>query len=174
MKDKVQTFVFVQENKIISPILTTIREYGLWFEDTFDEYTSQMELYMKSVKKDGTSVLEWHPGTRIGLWFDSNNVNSEKLKCWYILQESTMMDKLRQYNLAEYRDAVPISVNDEQGRRMLRLYTVDQLQLYIRSKIDKAFNISNYVSKPKQVKIRTSDLDKMIMPQVETKRKKLF
>ena len=34
------TFQLVNKDKVISPVLTTIREYGTWFERTFDEYTS--------------------------------------------------------------------------------------------------------------------------------------
>ena len=79
--DKIQTFVLVHDNEVISPALVTIREYGRWFEETFDEYTSQMELYMKSVKKGGESVLEWHPGTRIGKYFDTVKLNGQQYKC---------------------------------------------------------------------------------------------
>jgi hypothetical protein len=65
-KTQLDTFQLVNEDRVISPILTTTRKYGDWFEGTFDEYTSQMELYMKSKKKSGESLLERHPGTRIG------------------------------------------------------------------------------------------------------------
>lgn len=172
--DKIQTFVLVHDNEVISPALITIREYGRWFEETFDEYTSQMELYMKSVKKGGESVLEWHPGTRIGKYFDTAKLKGQQYKCWYILQDSTMMDKLKKYGMAEYRDAIPIAVNDEQGRRMLRVYTAKQIELYIREQIyqNTSFNLDVY--KPKQIKIKDSDFDKLIMPKVESKRKRLF
>lgn len=170
----IQTFVLVHKDRVISPILITIREYGTWFESVFDKYTSQMELYMHSVKKDGQSLLEWHPGTRIGNWFDKNKVSSEKLKCWFILQDSTMMEKLRKYKMAEYRDAIPISVNDKKGKRMLRVYTANQIELYIRQQIDKNFKIAEFLQTPKQIKIRDSDFGKLIMPKVESKRKRLF
>jgi len=168
-----RTFQLVHNNQIISPALVTIREYGTWFEKVFDTYTAQMELYMKSVKAGGETVLEWHPGTRIGKWFDSNEVSSEKLKCWFILQDSTMMDKLKKAGMAEYRDAIPISVNDKEGRRMLRVYTVQQIELYIRNQMyhNNSFHLETSV--PVQIKIRDSDFDKLIMPKVEHK-KRLF
>ena len=50
MKSQLRTFQLVKNDKVISPILTTIREYGRWFEATFDEYTTASELYMKSKK----------------------------------------------------------------------------------------------------------------------------
>ena len=170
--DKLQTFVLVHDNNVISPALVTIREYGRWFEKSFDEYTSQMELYMSSVKAGGERVLEWHPGTRIGKYFDSNKFSGEQYKCWYILQDSTMMDKLKKYGMAEYRDAIPIAVNDEQGRRMLRVYTVNQIEVYIRAQIDRNARLDVY--KPKQIKILDSDFGKLIMPKVEHKKRKLF
>ena len=168
------TFQLVNNDRIISPALTTIREYGTWFEDTFDKYTAQMELYMKSKKKTGESVLEWHPGTRIGYWFDSTPIFDEKYKCWFIMQDSPMMARLVKLNLAEQKDAIPISVNDKAGRRMLRTYTVDQLQLYIRTTMDKSFNISEHLGIAKQIKVRDCDMDKIIMPKVDLKRKTLF
>ena len=88
MKDIIlNTFQLVNNNNIISPSLVTIRQYGNWFQQTFDEYTSQMELYMKSKKNTGESVLEWHPGTRIGKWFDSHNIDSPKYKSWYVMRQ---------------------------------------------------------------------------------------
>ena len=166
------TFQLVYQNKIISPVLTTTREYGNWFEDTFDKYTAQLELYLKSKKQGGESVLEWHPGTKIGHWFDTNNVNSGALQSWFILQDSPAMNKIVKLNMAEQRDAIPISVNDEKGRRMLRVYTAGQIQLYIRSTLDKTFNISQYLGVPKQVKV--DSLDKIIMPEVKIQKKRLF
>ena len=168
------TFQLVNNDKTISPLLTTIREYGVWFEDVFDKYTAQTELYMKSKKKSGESMLEWHPGTKIGQWFSTKQMNSADYKSWFILQDSPMMNRLIKLNLAEMKDAIPISVNDKEGRRMLRIYTVNQIELYIRNTMDRNFSIAKYVETPKQIKVRDSDMDKLIMPEVNTRRKKLF
>lgn len=177
MKQKqLETFQLVHEDRVISPILTTTRKYGDWFEGTFDEYTSQMELYMKSRKKSGESLLERHPGTRIGAWFDSLKIplNSVKYKSWYIMQDCPMFNRLVKLQLAEQQDAVPISVNDKQHRNMIRVYTVDQIALYIRTVLDRNFEIAQYIGTPKQIKVRDVDLDKLIMPKVEHRQKRLF
>lgn len=166
------TFVIVKDNTIISPILTTTREYGRWMEEYFNSSICQLELYMKSRKKGGEVVLECHPGTRIGEWYSNHNFTSQNLQSWFIYQDSTMMDKLRKYKLAEYKDAIPISVNDEQGRRMLRCYTVEQIELYVKSNIDKTFKLD--YSQPKQVKIRENDFNKMVIPKLKQERKRLF
>lgn len=168
------TFQLINNDEVISPVLTTIREYGTWFESTFDDYTSQFELYMKSKKKTGESVLEWHPGTKIGYYFDHGTFISEKLKSWFILQDSTMMERLVKLKLAEFKDAVPISVNDDKGRRMIRVYTVDQIQLYIKMIIDRNFDISQHLGTPKQIKVRDTELSKLIMPKLDIKKRKLF
>lgn len=168
------TFVFVSDNKVISSTMTTTREYGRWLEELFDSSICQLELYCKSKKKTGESVLEMHPGTRIGEWFGKQNFTSGNLQSWYLYQDSTMMDKLKKMKLAEYRDAIPISVNDEQGRRMLRVYTIEQIELYVKSNIDKNFSIAGLYSPPKQIKIRESDFNKMVIPQIKQQRKRLF
>ena len=167
------TFQLVHNDKVISPIMTTTRKYGDWFEDTFDNYTAQMELYMKSRKKSGESLLERHPGTRIGAWFDSTKVNSNEYKSWFIMQDSPMFDRLVKLRLAEQQDAVPISVKDKQHRNMIRVYTVKQIELYIRTVLDKNFSLSQYVGTPKQIKVRDVDFDKLIMP-IEHKQNRLF
>lgn len=168
-------FVFVHNNEIISPPLVTIRNYGEWFESYFDDYTVQMELYLWSKKKDGESVLEAHPGTRIGQFFKDRDFAKPEYYSWYISQDSTMMEKLRKYKLAEYKDAIPISVNDEQGRRMLRVYTLSQIELYIKMKVDKNFSLSgNYESSPRQIKIRENDLNKLIKPEMQKRKRTLF
>jgi len=168
------TFQLVNNDKIISPVLTTIREYGNWFESTFDKYTAQQELYMKSKKKTGESVLEWHPGTRIGHWFDNSLIDSPDYKSWFILQESSMMDRLVKLKLAEQKDAIPISVNDIKNRKMIRVYTVQQIELYLKNIIDRNFKIADYIFTPKQIKVKDTDMDRLIMPKQTVQRRKLF
>lgn len=174
MQNPLGTFVFVYKEEVISSMLTTTREYGRWLEELFDSSICQMELYLKSKKKDGESVLEMHPGTKIGDWFGKQNLSAGNLQSWYLYQDSTMMDKIRKMKLAEYRDAIPISVNDKQGRRMLRVYTVEQIELYIKSNIDRKFSIEGLYAQPKQIKIRESDFNKMIVPQIKKQRNRLF
>lgn len=168
------TFQLVNQDRVISPVLTTTRMYGTWFENVFDKYTAQTELYMRSKKKDGESVLEWHPGTKIGHWFDSNSIDSTDYKSWFILQESPMMDRLVKLKLAEQKDAIPISVNDVKNRKMIRVYTVKQIELYLKNMIDRNFNIADYISIPKQIKVKDTDMDRLIMPKQTIQRRKLF
>ena len=82
--------------------------------------------------------------------------------------------RLVKLKLAEYKDAIPISVNDVDGRRMIRLYTINQIEMYIQMRIDKTFHIDKYISVPKQVKISDSDMEQLIKPEVNTARRRLF
>lgn len=168
------TFVLVKNNETISPQLVTIREYGRWFEETFDNYTSTQELYLKSKNKSGETVLESHPGTRIGNYFDKHSFTKPTLYSWFILQDSTMMKRLKHYKMAELRDAIPISVNDEESRRMIRVYTVEQIETYIKGNIDRNFSIAKHIGIAKKVCIKESDMDKLIKPDTKVKKKKLF
>ena len=73
------------------------------------------------------------------------------------------------------KDGIPISVNDEEGRRMIRVYTVNQIDMYIRTKIDPDFCIDKYLTTCKQVKISDADLENIIKPETNgSKKKKLF
>lgn len=172
MDSLLSTFQLVCGNKVLSPVLTTTRQYGEWMEKVFDPAICQLELYLHSKKQDGEDVLEIHPGTKIGDWFGRKKPTGTNMQSWFILQDSPMMKSLKRYKLAEYRDAVPISVTDKEGRRMIRCYTMEQLQLYIRSVIDPSFKL--LFATPKQIKVRENDLSKLIMPEIQKERKRLF
>lgn len=168
----IQSFVLVNKEEIISPVLITTRSYGSWFEKQYDNYTTQMELYMKAKTKDGNVVLEYHPGTRIGKWFDSNELSSQDLHCWYILQDSNIMHRVVKYKLAEQKDAVPTTVKDIKSR-MLRVYTKQQIELYLKTMFHTDIELP--IGTPKQIKITNLDLDSLIRPEFNpTGKKKLF
>lgn len=163
--EKLDSFVIVQGGTIISPTLTTTRQYGIWLQNVFGQDIAAQELFLK-VKRGDISLLESHPGTRIGNYFDSNEFSKYELKCWYIANDSDVMEKLVMRGLAERGDCCKF-----QGKQMLRLYTVDQIQLYIQTKIDRSFNFGDLLREPKQ--IVTTELSKIIQPE-RKKRKGLF
>ena len=164
------TFVLVKQDRVISPVLTTTREYGNWLEKVFDSSICNLELYLKSKKADGTIVLEKHPGTRIGHFFDYTRMQSNTYMSWLVSQDSSVMDRLTKLKLAERKD----TIQDKEGRQLLRLYTVNQIELYIQMNIDKSFHIDNFLTVPKQVRISDDDGDKLFKPEVDTQRKRLF
>lgn len=173
MKNKLTTFVFVGGNRALSPPLTTVREYARWLEVVFDEYTCNYELYIRATVGD-TKVLEFHPGTRIGQYFDNTEFNNNKYNSWYVYRESNMMSKLANMKLASYKDIAPTLSGQHKGLKLLRLYSVDQLELYIRTKIDKTFNIGNYLTTSKKIVLRRKDFNDIVIPQVKSARKSLL
>lgn len=160
------TVILVYQDETVSPILTTTREYGRWLETQFDAYTCQKELYLKTRKKDGTIVEERHPGTRIGAWFDGQEFGVPQLQSYFIPQKSKVMDWLQRYKLAELRDAVPISVTDSKHRKLLRLYTLQQIELYVKSNIYRRFDLSSECKiAPRQIRVTDADMKEIIFPQ---------
>ena len=175
MKKVADCFVLVSNEKVISPPLITIRSYGEWFQQVFDEYTCHDELYLKAKKDDDTSVLEYHPGTKIGKWFDSKKdvISDPELKSWYIWKDSFMMDRLVNLSMAEYKDATNVpSVNERV--QVLRVYTKPQLELYLKTlTLDKNYELP--VDTPKQVRVKASEMIKIIKPEFNPiVKKKLF
>lgn len=164
--DKLETFSLVHNGEIISPALVTTREYGVWFSYVFDNYTSSQTLCCRSKTKDGGVVLESHPGTRIGAYFDKNNFSKYELKSWYIDKDSEPMKKLVKYHLADIIDCSHYG-----DRMLLRVYTVDQIQLYIQTTVDRQFKVGNMMLPSKQIIV--NDLSQMIRPELK-KKKSLF
>ena len=164
------TFQFVYKGNTISPVLTTTREYGRWLMEEYDEYTTAQQLFMKSKTRNGNTVLESHPGTRIGNFFDTQNFSKPELHCWYLLQDTKEMERLVKLGLAELRDTIPSS--NKEGKRVLRIYTLEQLELYLKSTVDRNFRWYKEYQPPKQINVVT--LDNLIMSKITNTRKKLF
>ena len=146
---KLRTFVLVNQDKVISPPLISIREYGEWMEKTFDESICQLELYIPSNKGDGQKALEWHPGTHIGNFFDSNKFFKPELSSWFISSKSKAFSQLLKHNFVTSQDC---------RSTKLRLYTVNQIELYIKSHIDSTFNTDNIYLEPKQITLSSADI----------------
>ena len=172
--NSLNTFVLISKDDIVSPQLVTIREYGRWLQEVYDEYVCNYELYLRA-KGSGDTVLQYHPGTKIGQYFDKNTFHDGKYESWFILKESSVINKLKKAGLAELKDTVPSSVTDEKHRQMLRVYTTDQIELYVRTNIDKSFNIRDYIENyPYQIKLGKEGMQYIIKPTIEKKKSTLF
>lgn len=162
---KLRTFVLVYEDKVISPMLTTVREYANWMESTFDETICQMHLYLNSKKANGQIVSEWHPGTRIGYFFDRHKFNKPESYSWFIPIKYKAMKQLVQHKFAEVKDKSNTSQN-------LRLYTVEQVRLYVANEIDKDLTVE--VLEPQQLVLSRADMTELEKPAQTTNKRKLF
>lgn len=166
------TFILQHQGKVISPHLVTIREYGRWLQEYYGSHIAKLELYLRCKLEDGTIGLQYHPGTKLGKWFDKQNFTDPELRSWYIFNATPSFKRLRTYKLAEFKDTIPLSITDKQGRKMLRVYTVKQLDFYIRNNIDPSFNIASCIEEPKLVKVR--NLSELQIPEKVNRRKSLF
>ena len=165
---KLRTFVLVYEDKTISPCLVSVREYASWMESVFDETICHMHLYLNSKKADGQVVSEWHPGTRLGSFFDNQQFHRPTLQSWYLGSSDKAMKQLIKHKFAEMKDC-----STYHGNSMLRLYTVDQIETYIKTAVDSSFNMADKFMSPKQIVLSASDMDILIKPTV-IKKKTLF
>lgn len=163
MAKELRTFVLVSEGKILSPTLVTIREYAGWMEKYFDKYTCALELYIPA-KKNGGTVFEWHPGTKIGRFFDMQGIKKSELTSWYLPVDTKGMQQLIKHNFATAGDA---------RNKLLRLYTVKQIDTYIKAVIDNSFEIGTKIIEPVQITISKEDAERLVKPRVPA-RKKLF
>lgn len=161
------SFVLVHNDDILGPALTTTREYGAWFSSTFDNYTSGQRLFLKKRTKSGKSVLVSHPGTRIGDFFDARHLDRGDLKCWYIKADSDMIPQLASYQLADMRDCI-----SKDKERVLRVYTLQQIEFYIQMTIDKNFKLGDIALRPKRIQVH--DMADVIMPFCKSNKRRLF
>lgn len=168
------TFVFIDNGKIISEPLTSIREYGKWLQDYYGKDIASLELFSRHLE-DGESVLEYHPGSKIGKWFDKRQFHEPQFQSWFINKDTVAAKKLVDGKFIEWKDFIPISLSDEQGRKLCRLYSLAQIELYVRSNIDRSFRFSDLnVRRAVQIKIPKQDLDNINMPRYTTGKKRLF
>lgn len=161
MANELRTFVFVSEGRVLSPPLTTIREYARWMENYFDNFTCQLELYLCS-KKKGETVLEWHPGTKIGRFFDMQGFHQSDYISWYLPVDTKGMQQLIKHNFAQAGDA---------RGKLLRLYTVRQIEVYIKTVIDHEFEIGTKILEPVQITLSKEDAQRLVKPKMQPKRK---
>lgn len=173
MNDKLTTIMFTQGGKAISPVLTTAREYGRWLETLYESCVCDKELYVRQhVGED--IVLARHPGTLIGGYFDRNEFSNCKFMSWYVDQDSTMMTKLKNMKLAKDWDVPPVMGGQKKGRRLLRLYSIDQIRLYIQTNIDRKFDINGKFAEPRKITLRKCDMSKIEMPAFRSSKKSLL
>ena len=160
-------FVLIHNNEIISPMLTTTREYGAWFSSVFDNYTSGQRLFLKKRMNGGNSVLTSHPGTRIGDFFDSRKLDKYELKCWYLNGDSDLIKQLAWYMLADGNDCI-----SKDKKKLLRVYTLEQIEFYVQMTIDKKFKLGDMALKPKQIQVH--DMADVTKPSCKSNKRRLF
>lgn len=168
-----QTFQLVLGNKPVSGWLITTREYGRFMQNFYDERVCSYELY-KQESKDGEPLRVWHPGSRIGQFFDTQCITQQKYMSVFFKQGCPVLNKLYDMNIANPKDFNFISVNGECKEQLLRTYTPDAIELYIKSKVDKDFTIAPVLMNPIQIRVSRNAMNKIIFPKCDKSRKSLL
>ena len=130
-------------------------------------------LYVNSSKQGA----EYHPGTKIGIFFDTNTFNRKDLHSVYIPVGSETYKQLVSTNLAEKRDISTIS-NKCGKTKCIRCFTLEQIQLFIDTFLPSEhpvlrLDIMKHLGTNKRIKVFGDDYKKFIYD-FNTGKKPLF
>ena len=154
---KMNTFVLMENDVTVSPIFTTAREYGRWMKVTYDEFTCNYHLYDKL---EGDTTAEYHPSSKLNKYLDSLTDVDSSLQSWYISQSSNIVTSIIRQHIAAIEDCDIVN-----HKRMLRIYPVDQITLYIKGNIDSNFNMINKLHPAVPIIINPIDHNFMDIPE---------
>lgn len=137
--------------KELTPQLITARSFGEWCKKVFSEQVCRKYLYVASKKKGS----EYHPGTKIGNYFDNNKFKDSVYNSWYVPKESEAFQYLIKNRLAEYRDICRFR-KEEKFKHCLRCFTVPQIRLFVQEMVkDFGLDSDNLID----VKVKTFTLN---------------
>ena len=146
---KLNTFQVFHNGKELTPELVTARNFGRWFKEVFTEQVCRKWLYVSSSKKGS----EYHPGTKIGIYFDSNTFSSSKYNSWYIPKNSEAFAYLHKRHHAKFEDVSKRKKNKALVE-YLRCFTIPQIELFV-SQITKELGIKEFSISTKLRRVNT-------------------
>lgn len=114
----------------LTPVLVTARSFGEWCQEVFSEQVCRKYLYVASKKKGS----EYHPGTRIGNYFDNNEFNDSVYNSLYLPKSCEVFKYLIGNKLAEYGDVCRYR-KEEKFKDCIRCFTVPQIRLFVQEMI---------------------------------------
>lgn len=159
---KLKTFEVYNKDGNITQKLTTARELGRFLQNVYTPEVITPLLYVNSSKQGA----EYHPGTRIGIFFDTNTFNRKDLHSVYIPVGSETYKQLVSTNLAEKRDISTIS-NKCGKTKCIRCFTLEQIQLFIDTFLSSEhpvlrLDITKHLGTNKRIKVFGDDYRKFI------------
>lgn len=170
---KLRTFEVYNKSGNITQKLTTARELGRFLQKIYVPEIITPLLYVNSSKQGA----EYHPGTKIGIFFDTNTFNRKDLHSVYIPVGSETYKQLVSTNLAEKRDISTIS-NKCGKTKCIRCFTLEQVQLFIDTFLPSehpvlGLDITKHLGTNKRIKVFGDDYKKFIYD-YNTGKKSLF
>ena len=159
---KLKTFEVYNKNGKLTEKLTTSRELGRFLQNVYKPEVIIPLLYVNSSKQGA----EYHPGTKIGIFFDTNTFNRKDLHSVYIPVGSETYKQLVSTNLAEKRDISTIS-NKCGKTKCIRCFTLEQIQLFIDTFLPSEhptlrLDITKHLGTNKRIKVFGDDYKKFI------------
>lgn len=120
-------FQVIRNGKPLTGELVTTREFGRWFQEVYSPKVCFQFLYLNN-KNIGA---QYHPGTKIGTYFDNHDFSTQKLISTYIPTDSEVYKYLMKTKLITPADT--ISIREKNSKvSYIRCYTVDQIKLYLK------------------------------------------
>lgn len=152
---KLNTFQVRCGSRNLTPQLITARSFGNWFRSVFSENLCRKYLYVGSKKKGS----EYHPGSRIGQYFEANCFKLDELNSWYIPKDSEAFSQLVQKKLASLGDVAPVRKNSKLSG-YLRCFTLEQIELFIREVVKDSgieFELGDIATAPRIIRVFYQD-----------------
>ena len=152
-KSKLRTFSVTNKNGIVTEKLVTSSEFGRWLTNVVTS-----DVYFPLLFLDGKDGPSYHPGTKLGNFFSNkkNGFSSKKYYSIYIPVGTETFLNLKTLPIFSNKD---ISTNCKVGgkKRVVRTFTLEQIQLFLNSMVDKQFNIQDWLGKNYVIHLTMSD-----------------
>ena len=126
---KLKTFTISKGNKKVTDRLVTSSEFGRWMMAYFSPNVYQELLFVNG--KEGPT---YHPGTKLGIWFDKqgNRFISEKHYSIYIPTDTETYARLKEKGIVQPKDT-STNCKVAGNKKVVRCFTLEQIQLFLDS-----------------------------------------
>ena len=126
---KLKTFTISKGNKKVTDRLVTSSEFGRWMMAYFSPNVYQELLFVNG--KEGPT---YHPGTKIGIWFDKqrNSLIPKNHYSIYIPTDTETYARLKEKGIVQPKDT-PTNCKIAGNKKVVRCFTLEQIQLFLDS-----------------------------------------
>ena len=126
---KLKTFTISKGNRKVTDRLVTSSEFGRWMMAYFSPNVYQQLLFVNG--KEGPT---YHPGTKIGIWFDKQGNSFIKRTHYsiYIPTDTETYARLKEKGIVQPKDT-STNCKVAGNKKVVRCFTLEQIQLFLDS-----------------------------------------
>ena len=126
---KLKTFTISKGDKKVTDRLVTSSEFGRWMMAYFSPNVYQELLFVNG--KEGPT---YHPGTKIGIWFDKqrNSLIPKNHYSIYIPTDTETYARLKEKGIVQPKDT-STNCKVAGNKKVVRCFTLEQIQLFLDS-----------------------------------------